>query len=86
VLTLLTLTNCKAQFIDIKGVFLKGRYSDGENLNLLIPQGFENYYGKDDVLQHKRNIYCLTQAALAFWKELLQVLKNMGFRRSSADS
>jgi hypothetical protein len=52
---------------------------------LRIPQGFENDYNKNDVLQLKQTIYGLNQAALAFWKELLQAFKKMGFRRSSAD-
>jgi hypothetical protein len=37
------------------------------------------------VLQLKRKIFSLKQAALAFWKELLQASKNIGFSRSSAD-
>ena len=50
-----------------------------------IPQGFEEFYSKDEVLYLKRTIYGLKQAALAFWKELLQAFKNMGFYRSPAD-
>jgi hypothetical protein len=85
VITLLTHANWKAQDINKKGAFLKGKLSDGEDLHLRIPQGFENYYGKDDVLQLKQTIYALKQAALDFWKELLQDFKSMGFRRSSED-
>jgi hypothetical protein len=85
VLTLLTLVNWKAQVIDVKGAFLKGQFSDEKDLCLRIPQGFENYYNKDNVLQLKQTIYDLKQAALNFWKELLQAFKNMRFRRSSAD-
>jgi hypothetical protein len=59
--------------------------NDDEELYLRIPQGFENHYDKNDVLQLKQTIYGLKQAALAFWKELLQAFKKMGFRRSSAD-
>jgi hypothetical protein len=85
VLTFLVLTTWKAQVIDVKGAFLKGRFTNGENLYLDIPQGFEKFYEKDRVLHLNRTIYGLKQAALAFWKELLQAFKNMGFRRSPAD-
>jgi hypothetical protein len=70
--------------MDTKGAFLKGRFSDGKDSYLRISQGFENYYCKDYVLQRKRTVYGLKQAALALWKELLQAFKNLGFR-SSAD-
>jgi hypothetical protein len=43
VITLLTLANWKTQVIDVKGAFLKGRFSDGEDLYLRILQGFEDY-------------------------------------------
>jgi uncharacterized membrane protein YbaN (DUF454 family) len=44
VLTFLVLTTWKAQVIDVKGPFLKGHFTDGENLYLDIPQGFEIFF------------------------------------------
>ena len=37
------------------------------------------------MLHLNRTIYGLKQAAVAFWKELLQAFESMGFRRSPAD-
>jgi hypothetical protein len=50
VLTFLVLTTWKAQVIGVKGAFLKGQFTDGENLYLDIPEGFEKIYEKDKVL------------------------------------
>jgi hypothetical protein len=46
VLTFLVLTTWKAQVIDVKGAFLKRRFTDDENLYLDIPQDFENFTRK----------------------------------------
>jgi hypothetical protein len=75
VLTFLVLTTWKAQVIDMKGSFLKGCFTDGENLYLDIPQVFEIFYEKDKVLHLNQTIYVLNQKALAFWKDLLQAFK-----------
>jgi hypothetical protein len=81
----LVLTTWKAQLIDVKEAYLKGCFTDSENLYLDIPQGFEKFYKKDKELHLNPTIYGLKQAALASWKEFLQAFKNMGFRRSPAD-
>jgi Reverse transcriptase (RNA-dependent DNA polymerase) len=85
VLTLLTLADWQAQVIDVKGAFLKGRFTDGKKLYLKIPQGFEKMYSNDEVLHLNRTIYGLKQAAVAFWKELLEAFRTMGFQQSPAD-
>jgi hypothetical protein len=41
VVTFLVVTTWKAQVIDVKGAFLKGHFTDDENLYLHISQGFE---------------------------------------------
>jgi hypothetical protein len=69
----------------VKGAFLKGKLSNGEEMYLQIPQGFEIYYEKGMVLKLQRTIYGLKQAAFAFWRELLMAFNAMGFKRSSAD-
>jgi hypothetical protein len=62
----LVLSTWKAQVIDVKEALLKGHFTDGENLYLDIPQGFEIFYEKDEVLHLNQTIYGLKQAALAF--------------------
>jgi len=85
VLILTAMTGWKTQIIDVKGAFLKGRFVDGEKLYLKVPQGFEDFYKKDEVLFLQRTIYGLKQAALAFWRELLSAFTAMGFQRSTSD-
>ena len=82
---LLTLADWEGHVIDVKGAFLKGRFNDGEEMYLQIPQGFEKHYDTGIVLKLQRTIYGLKQAALAFWRELLMAFNAMGFQRSSAD-
>jgi Reverse transcriptase (RNA-dependent DNA polymerase) len=59
--------NCLQGSIDLKGGFLKGRFNDGEEMYLQIPQGFEKYYDNGKVLKLQSTIYGLQQAAFAFW-------------------
>jgi len=79
------LNHWKAHVIDVQGAFLNGRFSENEELYLKIPEGFERYYEKNNVLKLNRTIYGLKQAANAFWKELLNAFSNMNFKRSNAD-
>jgi Reverse transcriptase (RNA-dependent DNA polymerase) len=72
VLTLLTLADWQAQVIDVKGAFLKGRFTDGEKLYLKIPQGFKKMYSEDEVLHLNQTIYGLKQEAVAFGRNCLK--------------
>jgi hypothetical protein len=81
VLSLLTLANWKAQVIDVKGAFLKGRFSDEEELYLRIPQGFENYYDKDNVLQLKRMIYGLKKIGISFFERVITSFQEYGIQK-----
>ena len=71
--------------IDVNGAFLLGLFEDGEKLYMRIPEGFEEFYSPDDVLELERTIYGLKQAAKAFWRELLKCVADIGFKRSDAD-
>jgi hypothetical protein len=84
ILIMLTLAEWE-RHVDVKGAFLKGRFNDGEEMYLQIPQGFEIYYEKGTILKLQRTIYGLKQAVFAFWRELLMAFNAMGFKRSSAD-
>jgi hypothetical protein len=66
ILITLTLTEWEWHVIDVKGAFLKGRFNDGEEMNLQISQGFEIYYEKGTVIKLQRTIYGLKQAVFAF--------------------
>jgi Reverse transcriptase (RNA-dependent DNA polymerase) len=73
------------QVVDVRGAFLKGRFSDGERLYLCVPEGFEGKYENNFVLHLQKSIYDLKQTAIVFWKELLTAYNSMGFKRSNFD-
>jgi hypothetical protein len=81
---MLTLAEWEGHVIDVKGIFLKGRFNDGEEIYLQIPQSFEIYYEKGTALKLQRTIYGLKQDPFAFWRELLQAFNTMSFKYSSA--
>lgn len=70
---------------DVKGAFLLGQFEDGEEMYIEIPQGFEQYYDDDEVLQLLRTMYGCKQAAMAYYRELIKVNTEIGLKKSSAD-
>ena len=71
---------------DVKGAFLKGDLdTDKEQMYMHVPEGFEEFYGNDELLQLLKAIYGTKQAAMAFLRELLKCMKDMKYGRSGAD-
>ena len=71
---------------DVKRSFLEGDLdSNKEVMFMKMPQGFEKYYGHNVVLLLLKGIYGNKQAAIAFWKEILQSMKDMKYKRNGAD-
>ena len=71
---------------DVKGAFLKGELDhEKEPMYMHVPEGFEEFYGNDELLKLLRAIYGMKQAAMAFWKELLKCMRDMLYKRSGAD-
>jgi hypothetical protein len=85
VLILMIMADWQGQIVDIKGAFLHGEFEDGEIIYMKVPHGFEKFYPDDVVLKLKKCIYGLKQAAMAFWRQLLLCMKNMGMTHSTAD-
>jgi hypothetical protein len=81
----MAMANWCAHVLDVQGAFLNGRFEDGEELFMQVPEGFEKYYPGNVVLKLRRTIYGLKQAAYAFWRELLKAFKAMKYTRSNAD-
>ena len=79
------MANWCAHVLDVQGAFLNGRFEDGEELFMQVPEGFERYYPGNVVLKLRRTIYGLKQAAYAFWRELLKAFRAMKYKRSNAD-
>ena len=85
VLVIMLMAGWTANVVDVKGAFLHGRFTDGEEIFMKIPRGFEKHYSSTAVLKLMRCLYGLKQAAMAFWRQLLLCMKDMKFERSTAD-
>ena len=70
--------------LDVKTAFLYGQLD--EEIYMEQPEGFKVKGQEGKVLRLRRAIYGLKQAALAWWKELDQSLKRLGFTRLYADA
>ena len=79
------MTGMTLAVVDVKGAFLHGNIEDNEVIHMEAPKGFEKYYDDGVVLKLRRCLYGLTQAAMAFWKQLLKCMKDMNMERSTTD-
>ena len=74
------------RIVDVKGAFLRGEFEEGsEPVYMEVPEGFEKYYPPNWILKLQKTLYGLTEAAKAFWRELLKAFGSMDFERSRAD-
>ena len=72
--------------IDVKGAFLQGEFGKGEKeLYIEAPQGLEKHYPKNVYLKLLAPICGLRNAAMAFWRKLVTVMKKLNCDRSRAD-
>jgi hypothetical protein len=85
IMVLMIIFKWSAQLVDVKGAFLCGNFKDGEEIFMEAPEGFEEFYGAYVLLLLLQKIYGLKQAAMAFWRELVEALTDMKFKRSAAD-
>jgi hypothetical protein len=70
--------------LDVKTAFLYGKLD--EEIYMEQPEGFKIKGQERKVLRLRRAIYGLKQAALAWWRELANSLKDMGFNRLYSDA
>ena len=84
-MVLMIMAGWLANVVDVKGAFLHGEFTDGEEIFMEVPRGFEKHYEGNVVLRLLKTIYGLKQAAMTFWKMLLRCMKNMDMKRSTAD-
>jgi hypothetical protein len=52
--------------IDVEGAFLQGRFENGEELYIEVPDGFHEWYKGDVVLRMNVPMYGTKQAAYCF--------------------
>ena len=76
-----------AEVVDVEGAFLQGKFKDGEELWIEIPDGMDKYYGdrKDTVLKMNVPLYGTKQAAHCFYVTLVEEIKKREYKRSKAD-
>ena len=67
------------KLVDVKGAFLQGRLTDGEELYIEVPDGFEEYYELDKVLRINVPVYGTKQAASCFYKRLVEKVKDRAY-------
>jgi hypothetical protein len=77
----------EVRVIDVEGAFLQGKFQNGEEMYMEVPDGMEQYYGsrKDVVLRMMVPIYGTKQAAECFYKKLVKKAKEKGYERTNAD-
>ena len=68
-------TSWIAEVMDEDGSFLHCKFTNGDVLYLGIPDGFEKYYGDNEVLRMNVPIYGTKQAARCFYKVLVDKVK-----------
>jgi hypothetical protein len=74
-----------AAVLDVEGAFLQGKFKDGEELYMSIPQGWEEFYPGDVVLRMNVPIYGTKQAGACFYRTLVESIKERRYNRSKAD-
>ena len=79
--------NCtwRSAIIDIEGAFLQGRFANGEELYIEVPDGFHKCYAGDVVLRMKVLLYGTKLATYCFFKMFASRIKNMTYKQSKAD-
>jgi transposase InsO family protein len=81
-LVAMLLWNLDGILIDVECAFLEGELE--EEVYMDCPEGLENT-GKEDCLKLEKSIYGLVQSARQWWKKLVKILKEIGFKSGNAD-
>ncbi len=59
----------------MEGAFLQGKFKDGEELYMSIPQGWEEFYPGDVILKMNVPIYGTKQVGACFYRTLVESIK-----------
>jgi hypothetical protein len=85
VLILAIMANWLAWIIDVEGAFLQGRFQNGEQIFMKIPNGFQNFYPSSIMLKLLRKLYGLAQSAIQFWRECRMAMDAMNMAKNAVD-
>jgi Reverse transcriptase (RNA-dependent DNA polymerase) len=83
-LALSSLEDWHVQGLDVRNAFLYGKLD--EEMYMEQPEGFKVKGQENKVLHLRHALYSLKQAALAWWKELVKSMKELGFKSLSSDA
>jgi hypothetical protein len=71
--------------IDVEGAFLQGQFTNGEELNIEVPDGFQEWYPDEVVLRMSVPLYGTKQAAYCFFQMFDAHIKNATYKQSKAN-
>ena len=84
VFALATLHSWYMTGVDVHTAYLYGKLD--EEIYMRQPKGFIARGQESKVMHLCRGLYSLKQAGLAWWKELFQSMKALGFKRLNSDA
>ena len=64
---LMVMADWYAEVVDMRGVFLHGKFKEGTKMYMEVPEGFEKFYPIGCLLLLLQTFYGLKQVAFAFW-------------------
>ena len=71
--------------VDVNGAFLLGWLKPKEKIYMKIPLGFKKFYPSGGLLFLKHTLYGVKNAAKAFWKLLLGIMDELGYKWNHTD-
>ena len=74
-----------AHLVDVNSAFLLGEFKPDEKIYMKIPWGFKKIYPDSGLLFLKRTLYGVKNAAKAFWRLLLGIMNELGYKQNRAD-
>ena len=85
-LAMVVMGNWATKIVDVQGAFLHGYFQRRkERLFASVPQGFENYYPPNAILEVLKSTYGTIQGALQWWRECCKAMYYLGWRRHAID-
>jgi hypothetical protein len=85
ILALTSMPGWGALDLDAEAAFVSSNLGEDEEVYMKIPPGFEDHYGKNNVLRLRRSLYGLCQSPLNYYKLVTEVYLAAGLTQCKAD-
>ena len=85
VLVLMLMGGLAAHLVDVNGTFFLGQFKPEEKIYMKIPLGFKKFYPSGGLLFLKHTLYGIKNASKSFWKLLLGIMDELGYKQNQAD-